>query len=261
MIIKCSRCGFMNKDGARFCVNCGNNLEENSTTHNRANNTSNNNTNDNAANNTNNNNARNNTSNNNARNNTGNNNAGNNGAHNNTNSNIPINNLEWLGQQIYEGNLPLPTDGCPIILKKSETPVLVLHNVTLKEPRSVRTSVGGYGGPTIRIAKGFSLRLGGVSHRSMSHEEIHDIDRGTLTITNKRLIFSGSMKLINYNLSKILSITDYKDAIAIQRDNKQKTEYFANLDNIILTYQVDDQSGKTPFYGFLLKAAILGQME
>ena len=252
MIIKCSRCGFMNKDGARFCVNCGNNLEEdnssrNNNTHNHASN----------------NNAQDNASNSNARNNNaeGNNNARNNTAGNNRNNNIPINNLEWLGQQIYEGNLPLPPDGCPIILKRSETPVLVLHNVTLKEPRSIRTSVGGYGGPTIRIAKGFSLRLGGVSHRSMSHEEIQDIDRGTLTITNKRLIFSGSMKLINYNLNKILSITDYKDAIGIQRDNKQKTEYFANLDNIILTYQVDDQSGKTPFYGFLLKAAILGQME
>ena len=31
------------------------------------------------------------------------------------------------------------------------------------------------------------------------------------------------MKTLNYNLSKILSITDFKDGIAIQRDNKQKT--------------------------------------
>ena len=123
----------------------------------------------------------------------------------------PKNDLEWFAQELYDGRMNLPTNNCPIILKKGEIAIAVLDHITLKEPRSVRTSLGGYGGPTIRIAKGFSIRLGGVSSRSTSHEEIKTIDTGILTITNKRLIFSGTMKNLNYNLNKIISINEFED--------------------------------------------------
>lgn len=69
------------------------------------------------------------------------------------------------------------------------------------------------------------------------------------------------MKTLNYNLSKILSITDFKDGIGIQRDNKQKTEYFIDCDKTVLNYKVNDQFKSTPFYGTLLKAVIMGQLE
>ncbi len=179
----------------------------------------------------------------------------------NNTSNSQQNDLEFFAQQLYENKVHLPTRDCPIILKRAEEAVLVLPNITFKEPRAVRTSVGGYAGPTIRIAKGISFRLGGGTSRSVSHDEIKTIDKGTLTITNKRLIFTGSMKTLNYNLSKILSITDFKDGIGIQRDNKQKTEYFIDCDKTVLNYKVNDQFKSTPFYGTLLKAVIMGQLE
>ena len=188
-------------------------------------------------------------------------NCGNNLVECNNSSNMPQDELEWYAQQLYEGKVYLPTKDCPVILKRAEEPVLVLSNITFKEPRAVRTSVGGYGGPTIRIAKGISFKLGGASSRSVSHDEIKAIDKGTLTITNKRLIFTGSMKTLNYNLSKILSITDFKDGIAIQRDNKQKTEYFTDCDETVINYKVNDQFKSTPFYGSLLKAVIMGQLK
>lgn len=106
------------------------------------------------------------------------------------------NDLEFFAQQLYENKVHLPTRDCPVILKRAEEAVLVLPNITLKEPRAVRTSVGGYAGPTIRIAKGISFRLGSGTSRSVSHDEITSIDKGTLTITNKRLIFTGSMKTL-----------------------------------------------------------------
>ena len=169
--------------------------------------------------------------------------------------------LEWFAEKLYTGEMILPTSECPIILKKSERPLIVLQNVIFKEPRSVRTSVGGYGGPTIRIAKGFSLRLGGASSRSISHEEIKTIDQGTLTITNKRLAFTGPMKTLNYNLNKIISINEFDDGIAIQRDNKQKTEYFLGTNNTIVSFTRGSQETSTPFYGSLIKAIIMGQLE
>ena len=219
MIIKCSRCGFINKDDVNFCVHCGNKLKED-------NNTSKNNTNQ-----------------------------------GNENFNAPQDELGWLLQKIYDGEINLPNDGCPVILKSGEEPIVVLPDITFREPHAVRTSIGGYGGPTFRIAKGVSFRLGGASSRSVSHDEIQVIDKGILTITNKRLIFTGSMKTLNYNLSKILSINEYRDAIAIQRDNKQKTEYFTDCDKLIFNYNRDGQSKSTPFYGPFLKAVIMSQIQ
>ena len=59
-----------------------------------------------------------------------------------------------------------------------------MHNITLQEPRAVRQTHAAYGGPTIRVAKGVSFRLGGASARSESHEEIRAIDRGSLNFNN-----------------------------------------------------------------------------
>lgn len=179
----------------------------------------------------------------------------------NNTPNSPQNDLEFFAQQLYENKVNLPTRDCPVILKRAEEAVLILPNITLKEPRAVRTSVGGYAGPTIRIAKGISFRLGSGTSRSVSHDEITSIDKGTLTITNKRLIFTGSMKTLNYNLSKILSITEFKDAIGIQKENKQKIEYYTNCDNLRLDYEIDGRTRSIPFYGCLLKAAILSQLQ
>ena len=223
MLLKCSRCGFINKGDANFCIKCGNNLhEEDNTNSNIPQNNQN--------------------------------------EENNNTSNTSQNNYEWFLEKIFNNELNLPTDGCSVILKRNEEPVVVLPNITFKEPRSVRTSYGSYGGPTIRIMKGVSFRLGGVLHRSASHDEITTIDRGTLTITNKRLIFTGSQKTLNYNLSKILSITEYKDAIVIQKENKQKTEIFADCDNLRLDFEIDGRTRSIPFYGCLLKAAIMSQI-
>lgn len=248
MIIKCSRCGFINKSDANFCIDCGNNLHEGN------NNTSSTSQNSSAENNNNSN-----TSQNNAH-------EDNNTSHNtqheeNQNTNTPQNNLEWFLDKISNNEINLPTNDCPVILKRGEEPIVVLPNLILREPQSVRTSYGSYGGPTVRLMKGVSFRLGGASHTSSSHDEIKIIDKGTLTITNKRLIFTGSMKTLNYNLSKILSITEFKDAIGIQKENKQKIEYYTNCDNLRLDYEIDGRTRSIPFYGCLLKAAILSQLQ
>ena len=64
----------------------------------------------------------------------------------------------------------------PVILKKNEELSIVMYNIILQEPRAVRQTHAAYGGPTIRVAKGVSFRLGGASARSESHEEIRNID-------------------------------------------------------------------------------------
>lgn len=148
----------------------------------------------------------------------------------------------------------------PIILKKNEEASLVMPNVSFLEARAVRQTRGGYGGPSIRVAKGVSFRFGGVSARSESHEELKKIDQGTLVLTNKRLVFIGSKRTVNIDLRKILAIEPYKDGIGSQRENKQKTEYFTGTDNTTLTFTMQGKSITVPVNGAVLKAAIMGNI-
>lgn len=148
----------------------------------------------------------------------------------------------------------------PIILKKNEVASLVLFNISFLEPRMVRQTRGGYGGPSIRLAKGISFRFGGVSARSESHEELKKIDQGTLILTTKRLVFIGSKRTVNIDLRKILAIEPYKDGIGSQRENKQKTEYFIGTDKTTLTFTNEGRSISIPVNGVVLKAAIMGNI-
>ncbi len=148
----------------------------------------------------------------------------------------------------------------PVILKRNENTSLILHNITLREPRAVRQTVGGYGGPTFHVAKGVNFRLGGFAAQSESHEELRNIDQGTLVLTNKRLIFIGSKRTTNIDLTKIVAIEPYKDGIGSQRENKQKTEYFTGSDKTTITINRNGRRTTFPVNGVVLKAAIMGNI-
>ena len=139
-------------------------------------------------------------------------------------------------------------------MKKKEELQLALPNISLLEPRAVRT--GGYGGPSFRVAKGVYFRVGGF--RAESHEELRNIDQGTLTLTNKRLVFSGTKRTINIDLRKIVSVEPYSDSIALRREGKEKTQYFTGINQAELTITVGDRVYKEPFSGLILMYLIEG---
>jgi hypothetical protein len=171
------------------------------------------------------------------------------------------NDLVTFVNQLAQGTVNLtPLSNPPIILKKKEVAYLVLGNISFHEPRAVRKTYGGYAGPTIRVTKGVSFRVGSVAARSESHEELRKIDQGTLVLTNKRLIFTGSKRTINIDLRKIIAIEAYKDGVASQRENKQKTEYFIGSNRSTLTFTTSGRRHTVPFTGPILKAAIQGQI-
>jgi hypothetical protein len=171
------------------------------------------------------------------------------------------NDMVTFVNQLDQGNINLnPVPNPPIILKKGEEACVVFSGITLMEPRAVRQTRGGYAGPTIRVAKGVSFRMGSVAARSESHEKLRNIDQGTLVLTNKRLIFIGAKRTTNIDLKKIIAIEAYKDGIASQRENKQKTEYFTGTDRHTLTFTMNGRSHTVPFTGLIMKAAVEGKI-
>lgn len=171
------------------------------------------------------------------------------------------NDLVTFVNELNQGNTNLsPISNPPIILKKNEEAYVALGGISLHEPRAVRQTRGAYGGPTIRVAKGVSFRMGNVAARSESHEELRNIDQGALILTNKRLIFIGAKRTTNIDLGKIISITAYKDGIGSQRENKQKTEYFTGTDRHTLTFTINGRTHTVPFTGLILKAVVEGKI-
>ena len=114
----------------------------------------------------------------------------------------------------------------PLGFDSDELVVFVLPGVRLLEPRAVRRSRSNYGGPTIRLAKGLSFRLGAGTSQSESSDELRDIDQGTLVLTTKRLVFMGSMRTSNVKLDDIIGIESYTDGIQVHRERKQRAETY-----------------------------------
>lgn len=170
--------------------------------------------------------------------------------------------MEQLMTTLKEGEISIKMiyDNSPVLLKRKEELQVVLPNMALWEPRSVRQSVGGYGGPSFRIAKGVYWRLGAFKAQSESHEELRTIDQGRFTLTNKRLIFSGVKRTVDINLNKVVSIEPYSDGIAVRTSGRQKTQYFVGIDpeQITATITVNDRMYQEPFDGLMLKYLIEG---
>ncbi len=168
---------------------------------------------------------------------------------------------QWL-TALKEGEVSIKMiyGNSPVLLKRKEELQVVLPNMALWEPRSVRQSVGGYGGPSFRIAKGVSWRLGAFKAQSESHEELRAIDQGRFTLTSKRLVFSGAKRTVDINLNKLVSIEPYSDGIAVRTSGRQKTQYFVGIDpkQVTATVTIGGRVYQEPFTGLMLQYLIEG---
>lgn len=92
--------------------------------------------------------------------------------------------------------------------------------------KKVRTH-HGYVGASIgfRVAKGVTLRLGKAVPQITEHEELQDIDSGSLFITNKKIVFVGGRRSTNVTSGRIASTVLYSDAIEILK-NSGKPDVF-----------------------------------
>ena len=116
-------------------------------------------------------------------------------------------------------NLDLPIIQSDITIQKSEVLHLKIQNINWYELRSVRQRVSYSGYTTsFKIAKGFYLRSGNFRSQSYSLDTMKLIDTGTLYLTNKRIIFTGTKKNSNIRIDKILDYKPYTDGVEIGKE-------------------------------------------
>jgi hypothetical protein len=70
---------------------------------------------------------------------------------------------------------------------------------------------------SVRICKGVRYRVGSVSAQRITRDELVEIDRGTMYVTNKRLIFDGARKNTTIRLLAILSFTPCSDGLVLEK--------------------------------------------
>lgn len=143
--------------------------------------------------------------------------------------------LEYLSR-LRRGDLT--SINVPLVLQKQEEAFIWLNSVEFHQERVVRKGyVGGSQGASIRICKGVTYRVGAHRGRLVSDREVVLIDRGSLCLTSKRLIFSGPSKSFSIPLGKILNVTPFGDGISVTRDSaaeSNKPLYFKTADTEIV---------------------------
>ena len=79
-------------------------------------------------------------------------------------------------------------------------------------------------------------------------------------LTDKRYIFMGSMRTASANLSMIVGIEPYQDAIAIHRSNKQRMEMFCNLGSEQFSFSIEGRDHAAALNGAVLAYLIEGRV-
>lgn len=148
---------------------------------------------------------------------------------------------EDIREQFLNGEMANQMDS-PVILKKNEILIFTIPGVALCEEKTVKTK-GSMQGVSIRVMKGVSYRVGGFE--ASSQKKIVELDKGTLTVTNKRLSFSGKTHSVDFPLSKINAIKPLETGISISRSGKQRVEYFLGTSNVSITVTVHPEKGES----------------
>ena len=127
-------------------------------------------------------------------------------------------------------NRALPIVPANSILKPGESAFYSTPSV-LYETRAVRHYQAGHTG--FRIAKG--VYVGGTSGRSVSTQQWAKLDTGSLTITNKRLVFVGGKEDRVIPLGKVVSVNSILTGIVVSVEGRQKAIALEATNSLIAT--------------------------
>ena len=164
--------------------------------------------------------------------------------------------IESIMPGLIKGEINLPPVDSPVDLIDNEEAYVFISNIKLCEPK---INKGTSFETSFKIAKGVTVKSGS-NVTSADPKKLKELDAGTFIITNRRVIFLGDEKTANIDLIKILSINVFKDGISIQREDKNKVNYFIGTDQMNLTFTIGGRKRSLALEGNIVRAIILGQM-
>jgi hypothetical protein len=103
-----------------------------------------------------------------------------------------------------------------------EVPARLLKEVVDREFQ------GGSRGVSVPLGHGVQVRTGSVrGHMVTVGSHLETADSGTLTVTNKRIVYHGGRKNLEFAFKKLSTLSAYSDAITLGVSNRQNTSTVA----------------------------------
>jgi hypothetical protein len=132
-------------------------------------------------------------------------------------------------------NGELPETYSPHNLQRGEVCHLVVSGVAWHEIRTQTQRIDYVGAQaSIRIARGVRFRVGSVTPHRVTREVLTPIDTGSLSVTNKRLIFDGAHKNSALRHSSLLGVRVFSDGIEVEKASGRSPFFLFNDDTEII---------------------------
>ena len=129
--------------------------------------------------------------------------------------------------RLAQGGVFLPSEHTTLILKKDETSLLDTPVSLLKEVTD-REYVGGSRGVSIPLGGGVRYRAGAMrGHMVTIGTHWAVADDGTLTVTDRRIVYHGGRKTLEFPFAKLATLNVYSDAIDLGVTTRQTTSSFS----------------------------------
>jgi hypothetical protein len=129
--------------------------------------------------------------------------------------------------RLAQGGVFMPSEHTTLILKKDETSLLDTPVRLLKEVAD-REYVGGSRGLSVPLGGGVRYRVGAMRGHMVtigSHWAV--ADDGQLTVTDRRVVYHGARKTLEFPDAKLATLNVYSDAIDLGVTSRQNTSKFS----------------------------------
>ena len=119
----------------------------------------------------------------------------------------------------------------PFNLRGGETPLMFFGSVVYAKETVSRSSQGGYGGMSIRLARGVYYHFGGFKGQRIDTSTLKEIDYGGMLLTTQNIYFGGDHTTFRIPYDHVVSFRPHSDGIGIFRDSANaKAEVFTVLE-------------------------------
>jgi len=119
----------------------------------------------------------------------------------------------------------------PFNLHGGEIPLMFFGSVVYSKETVSRSYQGGYGGMSVRLARGMYYHFGGFRGQRIDASTLKEIDYGGLLITTQNLYFGGDHTNFRIPYDHVVSFRAHSDGIGIFRDSASaKAEVFTVLE-------------------------------
>lgn len=131
--------------------------------------------------------------------------------------------LYTAGLLTTNGLRPVSTS---FILKRGEQAYFSTPAHLVRHKAPTRIAAGSHALSSLMSDTGIRYRVGTFRATPVSQEDLATLDRGTLVLTNQRIVFIGALKSLTCPLERIMNVDSYKDGIALFKEGRENADLF-----------------------------------